>query len=146
MRVDCQCGSQAVVSRSEPDERNPKSAELYCSCRKPECGHSFVSTLGFKHSLNLPVGASHHLGAVVHGTRIYCGCGERAIIQKTNRLSANVSDIYCQCACGHRFVMCRAFSHTLSPSAYTTHELTMAIIRSVTPSVRKALHQQLALF
>nr|WP_241908587.1 ogr/Delta-like zinc finger family protein [Enterovibrio norvegicus] len=85
--------------------------------------------------------------AFVQGTRIYCGCGERATIQKTNRLSSNVSDLYCVCSgCGHRFVMCRAFSHTLSPSAFTTEALTMAIIQSVTPSVRRSLQQQLALF
>ncbi|MEI8607932.1 ogr/Delta-like zinc finger family protein [Enterovibrio sp. Hal110] len=84
--------------------------------------------------------------ASVDGTRILCGCGKKAIIQKTNRLSTNVSDIYCHCSCGHRFVMFRAFSHTLSPSALTTEALTMAIIRSVTPSVRRSLQQQLSLF
>ncbi|MDD1792534.1 ogr/Delta-like zinc finger family protein [Enterovibrio sp. ZSDZ42] len=82
----------------------------------------------------------------MQGTRIFCGCGKKAVIQKTNRLSSNVSDLYCQCECGHRFVMFRAHSHTLSPSALTTEALTMAIIQSVTPSVRRSLHQQLALF
>ncbi|WP_062710775.1 ogr/Delta-like zinc finger family protein [Grimontia marina] len=81
------------------------------------------------------------------GKRIVCSCGERACIQKTNRLSANVADLYCECSgCGHRFVMVRAFSHTLSPSAHTTEALALALIRSVTPSVRKTLHEQLALF
>lgn len=148
MRVDCSCGAKAVVSRSERNKQNPNAAELYCSCKKPECGHSFVASLGFKHSLNLPASASAglSLGAYVQGTRIFCGCGERATIQKTNRLSVNVSDIYCQCACGHRFVMCRAYAFTLSPSALTTNELAMALIRAVTPATRQTLHQQLALF
>nr|WP_241903703.1 ogr/Delta-like zinc finger family protein [Enterovibrio norvegicus] len=87
------------------------------------------------------------LGASVKGTRVYCSCGERAHINKTNNLSTNVADVYCSCpSCGHRFVMFRAFSHTLSPSALTTEALTMAIIRSVTPSVRRSLQQQLSLF
>ncbi|WP_338131468.1 ogr/Delta-like zinc finger family protein [Grimontia hollisae] len=148
MRVDCSCGAGAVVSRSERNKQNPNAAELFCSCKKPECGHSFVASLGFKHALQLPANfpAGLSVGAYVQGTRIFCGCGERATIQKTNRLSANVSDIYCQCSCGHRFVMCRAYAYTLSPSALTTNELAIALIRSVTPSIRQTLQQQLALF
>ncbi|EEY73987.1 hypothetical protein VHA_000279 [Grimontia hollisae CIP 101886] len=42
--------------------------------------------------------------------------------------------------------MCRAYAYTLSPSALTTNELAIALIRSVTPSIRQTLQQQLALF
>ncbi|PKF51118.1 ogr/Delta-like zinc finger family protein [Enterovibrio nigricans] len=149
MRVDCSCGAQAVVSRSERDSTDSNITNLYCSCTNPECGHTFVASLSFRHSLSFPasVPAGLSLQPYVEGKRIYCGCGERAIIQKTNRLSNTVSDLYCQCSgCGHRFVMCRAHAYTLSPSALTTNELAMALIRSVTPSVRQTLQQQLALF
>ncbi|WP_198159500.1 ogr/Delta-like zinc finger family protein [Grimontia marina] len=147
--MDCSCGAGAVVSRTERDKQNPNAADLYCSCTKPECGHSFVASLGFKHSLNLPASfpAGVTLDASVQGTRIFCGCGERATIQKTNRLSINVSDIYCHCSgCGHRFVMYRAYAYTLSPSALTTNELAVALIRSIPPSARRELKQQLSLF
>ncbi|WRV99547.1 ogr/Delta-like zinc finger family protein [Grimontia sp. NTOU-MAR1] len=87
------------------------------------------------------------MGASVKGARIFCGCGSKAIIQKTNRLSINVSDIYCHCSgCGHRFVMYRAYAYTLSPSALTTNELAVALIRSIPPSARRELKQQLSLF
>ncbi|WP_434360905.1 ogr/Delta-like zinc finger family protein [Parasalinivibrio latis] len=87
------------------------------------------------------------LGGYAQGGRIHCGCGSRARITKTNRLSSNVADIYCECgACGHRFVMSLSFSHTLSPSAKTTNELAMAVIRSLTPASRVQLREQLALF
>ncbi|WP_327295202.1 ogr/Delta-like zinc finger family protein [Salinivibrio siamensis] len=79
----------------------------------------------------------------------FCGCGSRARITKTNRLSQNCADIYCQCTnadCGHQFV---AFSHyhsPLSPSTKTTDELASALIKSLTPERRKDLHNQLSLF
>lgn len=53
--------------------------------------------------------------------RVYCKvCGQRGRITKTNRLSDDVSDLYCQCTdveCGHSWVATLSFSHTLSPSS-----------------------------
>ncbi len=51
MQVKCpECLSTATIqSRKELDV---KISDLYCSCKNPECGHSFVSTLSFKHSLS----------------------------------------------------------------------------------------------
>lgn len=144
MRIECQCGSRAVVSRSEKESND--SASLFCSCTNPECGHTFVSSLSFKHSLFVPASAtpSAPLSASVVGKRIVCSCGERACIQKTNRLSANVADLYCECSgCGHRFVMVRSFSHTLSPSALNTEALIMAIIRIIPLDIRRKLKEHL---
>ncbi len=51
--------------------------------------------------------------------RVYCKvCGQRGRITKTNRLSDDVSDLYCQCTdaeCGHNWVATLSFAHTLSP-------------------------------
>ncbi|MBC8674107.1 ogr/Delta-like zinc finger family protein [Aeromonas hydrophila] len=56
-------------------------------------------------------------------------CGQRGRITKTNRLSDDVSDLYCQCTdaeCGHSWVVTLSFAHTLSPSAKTTNQLVLS--------------------
>ncbi|WP_079884754.1 ogr/Delta-like zinc finger family protein [Vibrio parahaemolyticus] len=146
MRVYCQCGERAIVSRSKAADAN--CAELSCSCSNPECGHSFVSAIGYRHSLKK---SKIHwgIGASLIGTRIHCGCGERAVINKTNRLSNDCADLYCECknlACGHQFVMSLYFSHTLSPSSHTTSDLAGCLIKALSPDKRDHLKQQLALF
>ena len=144
MRVECKCGAKAVVRKSK--QKGSCSSLLYSSCNDPECGHSFASTLDFKHSLSkseFPIPCS------TNGSRIYCGCGARAVIQKTNKLSKNVADIYLTCSvCEHRFVMVRAFSYTLISSATSSSssELVNAIINSMPPLVRRSLCEQLTLF
>lgn len=61
--------------------------------------------------------------------RVYCKVrGQRGRITKTNRLSDDVSDLYCQCTdaeCGHSWVATLSFSHTLSPSSRTTSQLVL---------------------
>lgn len=47
-------------------------------------------------------------------------CLADAKIRKTNRKHPQLADVYCYCSnveCGHTFVMCVSFSHTISPSA-----------------------------
>ncbi|WP_046219118.1 ogr/Delta-like zinc finger family protein [Photobacterium halotolerans] len=81
------------------------------------------------------------------GGRVYCGCGNAAVINKTNRFSHNVADVYCSCHhCGHRFVMALAYAHTLSPSAKTTQELAISLIKALPPEARQGLNQQLSMF
>jgi hypothetical protein len=79
--------------------------------------------------------------------RVLCPeCGCKARIQKSNRLSACVSDLYCSCSdpeCGHTFVMNLSFSHTLSPSAKTTHQLTFDLVKALSPEQRQQLKDQL---
>ncbi|MEZ9472765.1 transcriptional regulator [Vibrio lentus] len=80
--------------------------------------------------------------------RVVCTeCGEKARIQKSNRISAGYSDLYCSCSdpeCGHSFVMNLAFSHTLSPSAKTTSQLAFEMVKALAPDQRQELKQQLS--
>lgn len=57
MQVTCPaCTGKAIIqSRKTLDV---KMSQLYCSCKDPECGHTFVMDLSFSHSLS-PSG--HHL-------------------------------------------------------------------------------------
>ncbi|MDN4696310.1 hypothetical protein QYZ44_21550 [Vibrio parahaemolyticus] len=57
------------------------NADLYCSCSIPECGHTFVSSICYRHSLK-PSKLHLGIGASLAGTRIQCGCGERAVIKR----------------------------------------------------------------
>ncbi|MEZ8962896.1 ogr/Delta-like zinc finger family protein [Vibrio cyclitrophicus] len=81
--------------------------------------------------------------------RVVCPeCGERARIQKSNRISAGYSDLYCSCSdpeCGHSFVMNLTFSHTLSPSAKTTSQLAFEMVKALAPDQRQELKQQLSI-
>ncbi|MGF1761012.1 ogr/Delta-like zinc finger family protein [Photobacterium sagamiensis] len=82
--------------------------------------------------------------------RVFCPeCGDKARIQKSNRISTSYADLYCSCSdpeCGHSFVMNLSFSHTLSPSAKNTTELVAALVNSMSPEKAKELHSQLAMF
>ena len=98
MRVYCKCGERAIVSRSIAKDAN--CADLSCSCSNPECGHTFVSSIGYRHSLKqskLHFGIGATSKPSLFGSRITCGCGERAVINKTNRLSNDCADLYCEC-------------------------------------------------
>ncbi|MCG9554567.1 ogr/Delta-like zinc finger family protein [Vibrio sp. Isolate31] len=81
--------------------------------------------------------------------RVICQeCGEKARIQKSNRISAGYSDLYCSCSdpeCGHSFVMNLTFSHTLSPSAKTTSQLAFEMVKALAPDQRQELKQQLSI-
>lgn len=51
IRVRCnKCGSVARVESSK--ELGGELKQLYCSCRNPECGHTFVMDLAFSHTLS----------------------------------------------------------------------------------------------
>ena len=79
--------------------------------------------------------------------RVYCKvCGQRGRITKTNRLSDDVSDLYCQCTeaeCGHTWVATLSFNHTLSPSARTTNQMALALVRGLSPEGRQMVLQGL---
>ncbi|NOJ12487.1 ogr/Delta-like zinc finger family protein [Vibrio splendidus] len=81
--------------------------------------------------------------------RVVCPeCGEKARIQKSNRISAGYSDLYCSCSdpeCGHSFVMNLTFSHTLSPSAKTTSQLAFEMVKALAPEQRQELQRRLSL-
>ncbi|MPY24540.1 ogr/Delta-like zinc finger family protein [Shewanella sp. YLB-07] len=51
MRVICpDCGSVAIIGKT--NQLSLAHADLYCSCSKPECGHTFVTNLSFSHTLS----------------------------------------------------------------------------------------------
>ncbi|WP_281222138.1 ogr/Delta-like zinc finger family protein [Photobacterium sanguinicancri] len=51
MRINCtQCGHKARIEKT--NWFTSRSADLYCSCSDPECGHTFVMSLGFSHTLS----------------------------------------------------------------------------------------------
>lgn len=51
MQIDCiECGNKATIySRRKLDV---KVSQLYCSCKDPECGHTFVMDLSFSRTLS----------------------------------------------------------------------------------------------
>ncbi|AWI51402.1 transcriptional regulator [Actinobacillus porcitonsillarum] len=53
---------------------------------------------------------------------IYCDCGSKAVVTKTERMHSNLKKLYCTCKnpdCGHKFVMNLEFSHTTTSSKLT---------------------------
>ncbi len=81
--------------------------------------------------------------------RVFCPeCGAKSQINKTNRISNSYADLYCSCGdpvCGHSFVMNLSFSHTLSPSAKTTSQMAMDLVKVLAPAQRQELQQQLSI-
>lgn len=81
--------------------------------------------------------------------RIICReCGGKSSIQKTNRISVDYSELYLSCnnpECGHTFVWKGGYSHTLSPSAKTSTQLAIDLLKALPPNQRQELRQQLNL-
>ncbi|MBY8244566.1 ogr/Delta-like zinc finger family protein [Vibrio fluvialis] len=51
MRVLCpECGERSRIQKS--NRMSTKHADLYCSCSDPECGHTFVMSLSYSHTLS----------------------------------------------------------------------------------------------
>ncbi|MEB7742756.1 ogr/Delta-like zinc finger family protein [Escherichia coli] len=44
------CGATAVIRKT--DWKTLKLADLYCSCSDVKCGHTFVCTMSFSHTLS----------------------------------------------------------------------------------------------
>jgi cell division protein ZapA len=63
MRITCPiCQSKAVITSR--DQQSIQVSNLYCSCTNTkDCGHTFVSTLAFSHTLNPPVNSTRELAA-----------------------------------------------------------------------------------
>jgi len=60
MRVLCtECGHKARISHSVPMTDNGAVRDLYCQCLDTLCGHTFVMSLAYKHTINPPA-SSHH--------------------------------------------------------------------------------------
>ncbi|MDD9304387.1 MAG: ogr/Delta-like zinc finger family protein [Desulfobacter sp.] len=51
MKIKCnRCGFKAVISSSSEESEQVK--KLYCCCKNPNCGHTFVMDLAFSHTLS----------------------------------------------------------------------------------------------
>ncbi|WP_429134387.1 ogr/Delta-like zinc finger family protein [Aeromonas hydrophila] len=51
MRVYCtECGQRGRVTKT--NKMSSAVSDLYCQCTDAECGHSWVSTLAFNHTLS----------------------------------------------------------------------------------------------
>lgn len=51
MRILCTvCGKKSVIGKTE--RLSVGVANLYCSCTDPECGHTFVASVSFSHTLS----------------------------------------------------------------------------------------------
>ncbi|MGL5177413.1 MAG: ogr/Delta-like zinc finger family protein [Aeromonas veronii] len=79
--------------------------------------------------------------------RVKCkACGKKGRITKTNELSTEVADLYCQCTdaeCGHSWVSRLSFGHTLSPSSRTANQLVLNLLDALTPDGRKEVQMAL---
>lgn len=66
MQIDCtECGDKAIIHSRKRLDR--KMSQLYCSCKNPICGHSFVMDLCFSHTLS--PSAQQHKDVVVNFLR-----------------------------------------------------------------------------
>lgn len=65
--------------------------------------------------------------------RVLCsGCGEKAQITKTHRLSVDACDLYCICQnCGHRFVWKAGYSHSIDGNPKEKIELIKCMFESL---------------
>lgn len=51
MRIECErCHAQATIYTRK--KQSDTLSELFCSCKNPECGHSFVMDLAFSRTIS----------------------------------------------------------------------------------------------
>lgn len=62
MQVDCtECGGKSFIETRKRLDK--KMSQLYCCCKNPHCGHTFVMDLCFSHTLS--PSAQQHKDVVV---------------------------------------------------------------------------------
>lgn len=78
--------------------------------------------------------------------RVICNeCGSPAVITNRKALSNEVADLYCSCSdseCGHSFVACLSFKHTLSPSRKQASDMLASLLSKMNPVDRKVVIEQ----
>lgn len=51
LKIECpDCGNDAVIRKTNKKHR--EIADIYCSCKDVECGHTFVMNLTFSHTIS----------------------------------------------------------------------------------------------
>ncbi|WP_429024990.1 ogr/Delta-like zinc finger family protein [Aeromonas veronii] len=75
--------------------------------------------------------------------RVICiECGALGRITKTNHLSEDVADLYCQCTdkeCRHRWVSRLSFSHTITPARKHLGDLALASLTMLSVEQKEVL-------
>ncbi|HDX8348495.1 ogr/Delta-like zinc finger family protein [Aeromonas caviae] len=75
--------------------------------------------------------------------RVICiECGALGRINKTNYLSEDVADLYCQCTdkeCRHRWVSRLSFSHTITPARKHLGDLALASLAMLSIEQKEVL-------
>jgi len=78
--------------------------------------------------------------------RVICPhCLSKALITSSNRLSDQVTDLYCQCTnaaeCGASFVSTLAYKHALNPPMRTTTEMAMSLVSRLSKEEKAELQR-----
>lgn len=78
--------------------------------------------------------------------RVICPhCQSKALISSSNKLSSQVTDLYCQCSnvaeCGASFVSTLSFKHTINPPANTTLEIAQNLLNRLSKEEKAELLQ-----
>ena len=74
-------------------------------------------------------------------------CREKSTIRSSNRISAGVAELYCQCengGCDCSFVMTLAHKHDTRPPKNTLDSLVEDLVRSLSPDHRQQLLKMLS--
>jgi len=78
--------------------------------------------------------------------RVICPfCLSKAIITSSNKLSEQVTDLYCSCTnaagCGATFVSTLAYKHVLNPPINTVSEMALNLINRLSKEEKAELQQ-----
>ncbi|EJN6953793.1 ogr/Delta-like zinc finger family protein [Aeromonas hydrophila] len=73
--------------------------------------------------------------------RVVCNqCQSLGRVTKSNHLSENVTDLYCECTmCSHAWVSTLAYKHTLRPSNDKASTVVIDLINALPPSARQSI-------
>jgi hypothetical protein len=64
MRVYCkECGQRGRITKT--NHLSDSVADLYCQCTDAECGHTWVATLSFNHTLSPSARSSNQLAMLL---------------------------------------------------------------------------------
>lgn len=51
MKIIChECGENAVIRKTV--RKHKQTSDVYCACLNPECGHTFVMSLSYSHTIS----------------------------------------------------------------------------------------------
>lgn len=81
--------------------------------------------------------------------RVICPhCLSKSVISSSNRLSDQVTDLYCLCTnaaeCGASFVSTLAYKHTLNPPMRTVSEIAMGLVNRLSNKEKAELQKNMA--